>query len=627
MSDLLFEDKGITNSVGTWSGDSNFNITVDGTGTLLECKSGQTWATRIPSPNATFNVGHDNNLGADVGFGISLNIMDISNAYIKFTNVGGEKRIKLSQTGKHVVTISPTGIYVDGTLQENTTPTSNTSQISIQLQNTNDYIKYHDLQIYKISEKRFHYANTLHNVRFYDKEDITGVVNNSNKPGLLKDKSSIRINVNQIDDFPSSMTPTSHTHGHINNLGVIPNALSKNVVTDDHGKITTENKPTIPEPNTFASALRQNGIADAGTNNNYARADHVHPQDQNLITSISNKANEIHSHGNIDNNGILKINGNPQSEMNVITDENGKITVSRVSNIPIANDDSSKITMNGNSANAGSDYSYARADHIHPRDSTLITSINGKSNSDHGHGLINQNGVISGQANKNVVTNGQGSITTENKPDIPQANTIASNITQNGAVASAGVLNTFAKADHVHPSDSTKANVNHSHGNININGIIAGDTNKNKNVVTNNEGKIITEDKVDYSDDITEIKGNINDLFTWVNLNGDEYGNTVIQSNSNISVCLLNRALGLCYIKMDHPGTTKNEWKSTGFTLPLSLAPIWTTFLRTRHLNQLVKVMDDEDSKYPRRIMYYNKGDNIIEAEGFFFVSGKTRII
>lgn len=610
MSDLFFEDKGTTGSVGTWSGDSNFDITTDGMGTLLRCKSGKTWVTRTPSPTSSFNVGYNEDLGTDVGFGISLNILDISNAYIKFTNVtGGEKRVKLNKTGKHVVTISSTGIYLDGVLQENTAPTSNTSQISIQLQNTSDYIKYHDLQIYKISEKRFHYANTLHNVRFYDKEDITGVSGNNNKPGLLKDKTSIRINVNQIDDFPNSMTPTSHKHGDIENNGVIANQGNKNVVTDANGKIVTENKPTIPQANTSASVLKADGSASAGTNNNYARADHIHPKD-------SSKADTSHIHGYIDSNGVLRINGVAQENMNIITDENGKITASRLYNIPSPSDRANDIKMNGNNANAGVLDEYARVDHIHPHD----TLLNEKADRVHTHGLINQNGVISNQANKNVVTNGQGAITTEEKPTIPQANTVASNIQANGT-RNAGSLSTFARADHIHPSDSTKANANHVHGFINSDGIISNQG--NKNVVTDSNGKITTENKIDYSGDINNINTLLAKLSQWVDATTHiSYSGTSVQTNSNIRTCLVNEALGLCFIRIEYPSTTKNAWANTNIVLPASLGPVWRVSLTCTYPDQAAFIEDDDHDSYPRRIRYYNKGDKDIVAHGLFFVSG-----
>lgn len=54
--------------------------------------------------------------------------------------------------------------------------------------------------------------------------------------------------VSNITDFPSTMTPSSHTHGNLQNNGQVGSTAqaNKNVVTDSSGKITTENKPTIP---------------------------------------------------------------------------------------------------------------------------------------------------------------------------------------------------------------------------------------------------------------------------------------------------------------------------------------------------------------------------------------------
>lgn len=52
--------------------------------------------------------------------------------------------------------------------------------------------------------------------------------------------------------------------------------------------------------------------------------------------------------------------------------------------------------------------------------------------------------------------------TLDNLPIVPTANTTASNIKMNGS-QSAGNLDTYAKADHVHPSDSTKASTTHTH--------------------------------------------------------------------------------------------------------------------------------------------------------------------
>jgi hypothetical protein len=53
--------------------------------------------------------------------------------------------------------------------------------------------------------------------------------------------------------------------------------------------------------------------------------------------------------------------------------------------------------------------------------------------------------------------------TLDNIPIIPTANATASNITMNGT-RSAGSLDTYAKADHVHPTDTSRAALDHKHG-------------------------------------------------------------------------------------------------------------------------------------------------------------------
>lgn len=83
----------------------------------------------------------------------------------------------------------------------------------------------------------------------------------------------------QITDFPTTMTPTSHTHGNLQNNGQVGSTAqaSKNVVTDSSGKITTEDKPTIPSASsTTPSADTTNGSVGTGTT--WARSNHTHPK-------------------------------------------------------------------------------------------------------------------------------------------------------------------------------------------------------------------------------------------------------------------------------------------------------------------------------------------------------------
>ena len=51
------------------------------------------------------------------------------------------------------------------------------------------------------------------------------------------------------------------------------------------------------------------------------------PSEKLTKNTIDTKANATHTHGNIDNTGILKISGTAQASKNVVTDGTGKITV------------------------------------------------------------------------------------------------------------------------------------------------------------------------------------------------------------------------------------------------------------------------------------------------------------
>ena len=84
---------------------------------------------------------------------------------------------------------------------------------------------------------------------------------------------------NDDSRLSDSRTPTSHTHGNLQNNGQVGSTAqaSKNVVTDSSGKITTEDKPTIPSPSSSAPlGLNPTNSGVVGTSTNYARADHKH---------------------------------------------------------------------------------------------------------------------------------------------------------------------------------------------------------------------------------------------------------------------------------------------------------------------------------------------------------------
>lgn len=77
---------------------------------------------------------------------------------------------------------------------------------------------------------------------FIEKSSTTGLVKND---GSIDTTTYVNTNDSRLSD---ARTPLSHTHGNLQNDGKVgtSNNANKNVVTDSNGKITTENKPTIP---------------------------------------------------------------------------------------------------------------------------------------------------------------------------------------------------------------------------------------------------------------------------------------------------------------------------------------------------------------------------------------------
>ena len=102
----------------------------------------------------------------------------------------------------------------------------------------------------------------------------------------------------------------------------------------------------------------------------------------------------------------------------------------------------SNIKMNGTQS-AGTSENVAREDHVHPVDTSRAASS-------HTHGNITNAGAIGSTANKPVITTTSGKLTTGSFEGT------ATNIKMNGTQA-VGSLNTFARADHVHPTDTSRA--------------------------------------------------------------------------------------------------------------------------------------------------------------------------
>ena len=226
------------------------------------------------------------------------------------------------------------------------------------------------------------------------------------------------------DDLPSTMALSAHTHGNLQNdgrVGTSDNA-SKNVVTDGNGKITTEAKPTVPQASTSSPLADMTGGA-IGSDSKYAKADHQHPKSNLYAESVHTHSQYLTTHQDI--SGKLNIAQTSYKGKNVVVDNTtGNITFEDKPTVPQASTSSPLADMTGGAI--GSDSKYAKADHQHPK-STLYAEANHTHSANdlpstmapsaHTHGNLQNDGRVgtSDNASKNVVTDGNGKITTEAK--------------------------------------------------------------------------------------------------------------------------------------------------------------------------------------------------------------------
>lgn len=184
--------------------------------------------------------------------------------------------------------------------------------------------------------------------------------------------------LDNLDTNLANKSNVDHTHGNLQSDGTIgtTNNTTKNVVTDGNGKITTEDKPQIDNTVTQSSsnAVKSSGIYSAlqtkqgdlslssgesdgfgnsifnndggifsGVNDriyhDYGSTNELHFIDSNendvnfddiILEGDSRLTNArtptSHTHGKLENDGKIKINGTAQTNKNVVTDSNGEIT-------------------------------------------------------------------------------------------------------------------------------------------------------------------------------------------------------------------------------------------------------------------------------------------------------------
>lgn len=313
---------------------------------------------------------------------------------------------------------------------------------------------------------------------------------------------------------------------------------NQNVVTDASGDITTEPKPTIPTDvsdlsdttnkqftpkshnqatstitNSTAFNNIKSGESTTLTLNTQAKINSAIDSKIGTLSSIevikvvdskptasASTLNKLYivSENNKVNVYYTKQSGSSYSWQKMDTDILDELSISwgDITDKPSFEATATNIKMNGTQS-VGSLNTFARGDHIHPTDTSRAASNHTHDYSStyaaktHTHASGDVTGLT---ASKNVVTGSDGKLTTENKPTIPTGSSTATDIKMNGT-QSAGTSSNFAKADHVHPTDTSRASSTHVHGNLQTNGQVGATAQANKNVVTDSYGKITTEDK------------------------------------------------------------------------------------------------------------------------------------
>lgn len=140
LKDCCFYDTGTTDSNSVYWDNGRFNKTVNDTGTLLECKANNTWASLVPiQQGQSFKI----------PFKIELTVLEVNSCRVQFNNINNaEKRFYITTTGEHTIVVKNDGVFFNGVNMNIGEPTSNSSVFMLQLADENKYVKFKDLLIY-----------------------------------------------------------------------------------------------------------------------------------------------------------------------------------------------------------------------------------------------------------------------------------------------------------------------------------------------------------------------------------------------------------------------------------------------------------------------------------------------
>lgn len=306
---------------------------------------------------------------------------------------------------------------------------------------------------------------------------------------------------------------STHVHGNITNDGKIGTAGGKVITTGADGTLQATNANTAFNKNFATTAPVANGTASAGSSNDVARADHVHPA-QTTVSGNAGTATKLQTarkvNGtpfdgtadittakwgtarNITISGAVTgsangVDGSQNITINTVSVDASKITgVLNIEQIPAAalercavveNDaarfkltsenvqlgDTVKVTETGKMFMVVNESKLNQADGYMEFSSGTAASVpwsgvTGKPSAfkpeAHTHGALTNDGKLGSQANMVVVTGEGGAIKATAAGTAFNKNFGTAAPSANG-VASAGSSNDVARLDHVHPAQTT----------------------------------------------------------------------------------------------------------------------------------------------------------------------------
>ena len=328
---------------------------------------------------------------------------------------------------------------------------------------------------------------------------------------LTNDSGFVSTNDSRLSD---ARTPTSHSHGNITNDGKITaqvpvaDRYSATPVVSSNGVLYQGSVGSMYIAH--SSALSNIGTAANAPQSSINQA--ISTKIGEINTSLTNKANLVHTHSyndlenkptiptlvseldndagyltqaNIENlGGVVTVEKQTTAESGYIATyivKQGGTQVGAKINIP--KDFLVKSATIGTSTAANSPQTgFAKGDKY------LDFVINTKDNSaTDDHLYVNVKDLFNEYtADETTLTLSNGEFSIKSGV-IPQANSTATNIKMNGT-QSAGSATTYAKADHVHPTDTSRAAASHSHGNVTNDGKVG--TTANKPLITGTSGVI-----------------------------------------------------------------------------------------------------------------------------------------